>query len=345
MKVAAKRELLRTLRLDAPSANPGVDSRPAGLRLGFVVPLCAASAWLVVQMGLAEVTFEESLQTPAIELSQQEVSTPSAASSVTDETARILLQANGYVTANQSATVSARTTAVVNAVYVEEGDLVGEGELLARLDDRLKRAEYELAVSEHEGSRIRMAEVETELAAANRRMHRVKQLAESNLASVAELDAVTTRVEVLNAQLASLAADVRIAGEQVQLQRVALQDFEIRAPFDGVVTERTAQPGEIVSPVSAGGGFTRTGIATLVNMGSLEIEVDVNESHIGKVTDDQKVEVVLTAYPEVTYAGKVLAIIPRGDRSKGTVKVRVELIDTDDRILPEMGARVDFLGT
>ncbi len=208
---------------------------------------------------------------------------------------------------------------------------------------RQRQSVHELAISKHAGIKIRVAEVETELAAARRREARIRTLADSQLASTAELDEVETRVAMLMARLATIQSDVRIAREQVRVYEIALEDFLIRAPFDGVVTERSAQPGEIVSPMSAGGGFTRTGIATLVDMGSLEIEVEVNETHISKVRSDHKVRVILTAYPDVTYSGKVIAIIPKGDRSKGTVKVRIMLVDGDKHVLPEMGARVDFL--
>ena len=344
MDVAAKRELLSTLQINSTKVGSSAAVGHPQLRMSIVVSLCAACAWLAVETGMADFishTTQVLEAPPSDSVKEREIVRTSLDRNETPS--RVLLQANGYVAAGQSATVSARTTAVVRAVFVEEGEFVQTGALLAQLDDRLKRAEYDLAVSEYRGALIRKAEVKAEISQAKRRVNRVRFLAESDLASRAELDELATQVQLSEARLASLAANERIAEKPVGLQQVALRDFEIRAPFDGVVTERSAQPGEIVSPMSAGGGFTRTGIATIVNMDSLEIEVDVNESHIGKVAHNHRVEVVLTAYPELTYLGQVIAIIPKGDRSKGTVRVRVKLLDGDTRILPEMAARVDFL--
>ena len=353
MNAAQKRELLGTLRLDLPELTQNRAPRRDRYQIAVIVAACAVSAWLATQWDWVNVipeapfleapTLEQTAELEPVAAIQPTLMAPTKTGQKYTTPERILLQANGYVIASQSATVSARTTAVVKAVHVDAGDSVKAGALLAQLDDRLKRAEYELAVSKQEGARILLAKVEAELVAARRRLSRVSALTKSQLASVAEFDEASTRVELLEAQLASLQANVEIAIQQVHVYRVALADFEIRAPFDGVVTERSAQPGEIVSPVSAGGGFTRTGIATLVNMDSLEIEVEVNELYIREVQPRHLVEVVLTAYPDITYSGQVIAIIPRGNRSKGTVKVRIKLKDSDPRVLPEMGARVDFL--
>jgi RND family efflux transporter MFP subunit len=345
MNMTEKRILLRSLRRESNKPiQSGQQRRP--WRVEFIVPICALAAWLFAQLIAPNVEVDFSDRTDNLDTSQvvQATTAPLAGGDLT-ESARVILQANGYIAASRSATVSARTTSVVDAVYVEEGDAVSKGTLLARLDDRVKRAEYEFATYQHAAALARMAEVKTELAASERRRARVSTLADANLVSVSELDDVTTQVEAFKARLATANADVRTAQAQVRVHQTALDNFLIRAPFDGVITQRSAQPGEIVSPISAGGGFTRTGIATLVDLGSLELEVEVNENYIGAVVIDHPVEVTLSAYPDTVYAGKVITIIPRGDRNKGTVKVRVKLTDADSRVLPDMGARVDFLTT
>lgn len=252
------------------------------------------------------------------------------------------LQATGYVVARRAATVSARTTAAVQAVYVDEGSYVRAGAAMAQLDDRVKRAQYELATAQLKAANARVVEVDAQIQATLQKLERLTAMAARRMASQASLDDEAAILKQQQARRATMAQLAESAARHQQVQRLELDDYIIRAPFDGVVTRRTAQQGEIVSPISAGGGFTRTGIATLVDMASLEVEVDITESHISRVAPKQPVRVVLNAYPERAYQGRVIAVIPTADRNKATIRVRIALTDTDSRVLPEMGVRVDF---
>jgi RND family efflux transporter MFP subunit len=173
---------------------------------------------------------------------------------------------------------------------------------------------------------------------------RNESLMQSKLISQAALDTARAEVEALSAQEAAAAAQVAVARSSLQVRAQDLEDLVIRAPFSGVVISKDAQPGEMVSPISAGGGFTRTGIATIVDMDSREIEVDVNESFINRVRDGQKTEATLDAYPDWRIPGHVLSVVPAADRQKATVRVRIAFDQLEPRILPDMGVKVRFLG-
>lgn len=345
MNQQIKRELLNSLQLESRGSPKSSTYKPVGILVAITI--CALGAWVAHSYFFSRPSDSREvvdLATANPEPKPQS-SFPTSSSALITETPKPLrFQATGYTIARQSATVSTRTTAVVKSVYVEEGDTVTSGTVLARLDDRLKLAEYELSVSKHVEAQSVVKGIKAQLAIAQRRLERIESLASQHLATESELDEVTSEVEALAAQLVNAKAHVDTALHQTNVHRVELCDYVIRAPFDGVITERSAQPGEIVSPISTGGGFTRTGIATLVNMASLEIEVDINENQIGRVRAQDSVEVRLTAYPDIMFSGRVTNIIPIGDRRKGTVKVRIKLLEYDDRVLPEMGARVDFYG-
>jgi RND family efflux transporter MFP subunit len=254
-----------------------------------------------------------------------------------------VLDATGYIVARRQATVSSKTTGKVMEVLIEEGLVVEKDQLLARLDDSIPRAQLNLAQSQYESARAGLSELEIQLQQVQLDLERTKGLAERNLASKADLDADQLTVEGLIARLGRARKDIVVAQRTVAVQQQIVEDMQIRAPFAGIVIAKAAQPGEMISPVSAGGGFTRTGICTIVDMESLEVEVDVNESYINRVYSGQPVSVTLNAYPDDQYAAFVIAIIPAADRNKATVRVRVGLIDRNDRILPDMGVRVAFL--
>jgi RND family efflux transporter MFP subunit len=239
------------------------------------------------------------------------------------------LVASGYVVARRQATVAAEVTGRLVEVRVEEGQKVKQGEVLAVLESTLAEADVGSATA-------RAASAAADLAEAKRVLDRTRALAKQGFASNATLTDAQTRYDSALAQKNALASDAERASAQ-------LSRYEIRAPFDGVVVAKSAQPGEIISPMSAGGGFTRTGICTIVDMSSLEIEVDVSEAYIAKVTDGQKVEAVLDAYPDVPFAAHVIATIPAAERSKATVRVRIGFDKLDPRILPEMAINVRFL--
>jgi HlyD family secretion protein len=254
-----------------------------------------------------------------------------------------VLNASGYVTARRRATISSKVTGKVVEVNVEEGMAVREGQVLARLDDSTVRAALNLANAQLEAARQALPEVDARLDEARRVLARRTRLSAEGLATAAEMDQANAEVNSLVARIASLREQVTVAERQVALQQTALDDTVIRAPFSGMAISKDAQPGEMVSPVSAGGGFTRTGICTVVDMRSLEIEVDVNESYINRVTNGQPVTAVLDAYPDWQIPAKVITLVPTADRQKATVLVRIGFGELDPRILPDMGVKVTFL--
>jgi len=254
-----------------------------------------------------------------------------------------VLDASGYVTARRQATVSAKITGKVAEVLIEEGMRVKEGDVLARLDDTEARAQFALAKAQLTAARAQLAEIRVQLVQAERDYARQRGLADRQLISTQALEAALTQRDMFRARLASTEEQVRVAQESVVVAQVQLDNTVVRAPFSGVVVAKAAQPGEMISPISAGGGFTRTGIGTVVDMDSLEIQVDVNEAFINRVKPDQPVEAMLNAYPAWKIPGEVIAIIPTADRSKATVKVRIAIKLRDPRIVPDMGVRVAFL--
>ena len=254
-----------------------------------------------------------------------------------------VLDASGYVVARRLATVSSKVTGKVIAVMIEEGMIVKQGQILARLDDSTGRAQFEVSERQLDAARKDLAEVEVRLADAQRTVDRRRALRVNNLVSQTDLDSAEAEAAALTARLAAFKSQVEVAEGNLNLSRVNLEDLLVRAPFAGVVTSKDAQPGEMVSPVSAGGGFTRTGIATIVDMDSREIEVDVNEAFINRVTSGQRAEAILDAYPDWVIPCHVINIVPTADREKATVRVRIAFDQLDGRILPDMGVKVRFL--
>lgn len=254
-----------------------------------------------------------------------------------------VLDATGYVTARREATVSFKVTGKLADVLTEEGDTVTQDQVLARLDDIDERTQLQLAEARLGAVRAQLGQIEAEDDQAARDLRRQQELNARGLTPQQTLEDARTRVASLAAQLAAQRGQVEVARAELRVAQVNLDNTVIRAPFAGVVVAVSAQPGEIVSPISAGGGFTRTGIATIVDMDSLEIEVDVNEAFINRVRPDQPVAATLDAYPDWRIPARVIAIIPTADRSKATVKVRIALEEKDARIVPDMGARVSFL--
>lgn len=254
-----------------------------------------------------------------------------------------VLSGTGYVTARRRATVSTKITGKLVEVQVEEGMPVKEGQVLAKLDDSQLQASLALAESRVAAARRSVEEAHARLELSELTLDRTRKLTGNGLSDKAELDAALADVEALRARLALEKEQVRVAEREVALRRVELADTIIYAPFDGVVISKDAQAGETVSPVSAGGGFTRTGICTIVDMGSLEIEFDVNERYINRVQPGQPVEAVLDAYPEWRIPARVITAVPAADRQKATVLVRIAFDQLDPRILPDMGIQVSFL--
>lgn len=254
-----------------------------------------------------------------------------------------VLQATGYVTARRQATVSAQITGTLTQVLIEEGERVEAGQVLATLEDTAQKAALAQAQAGLRAAQAQLAQFDAQLLQARRDARRAEELAARQLLPAQSAEAARTQVDTQSAQREAQRRQVEVAEAGVQAAQVQLDYCTVRAPFAGVVTAKAAQVGEIVSPLSAGGGFTRTGVGTIVDMDSLEIEVDVNESYIHRVLAKQPAEAVLDAYPDWKIPAHVIAIIPSADRGKATVKVRVALEQKDPRVLPDMGVRVSFL--
>jgi RND family efflux transporter MFP subunit len=254
-----------------------------------------------------------------------------------------VLNASGYVTARRQATVSSKVTAKVTEVLVEEGMHVREGQVLARLDDSSVSRQLALSQAQATSARRALDETRVRLEEARTTQRRNRELLKQGVSTRAQLDAADAEANSLAARLEAQKQEVEVADRQVNVQRQYLDDTVIRAPFTGVAISKDAQPGEMISPVSAGGGFTRTGICTLVDMASLEIEVDVNEAYINRVKDGQRAVAVLDAYPDWEIPARVITTVPAADRQKATVRVRLAFDQLDPRILPDMGVKVTFL--
>jgi HlyD family secretion protein len=254
-----------------------------------------------------------------------------------------VLNASGYVTARRRATVSSKVTGKVIEVNVEEGMEVREGQVLARLDDSTLQAALRLYRAQLEAAKRQIPEMDVRLEQARVMLRRQERLRQEGLNTPNDIDNARAEVDSLIARIASAQEQVKVAESQIAMQQTAIADTVIRAPFSGVAISKDAQAGEMVSPVSAGGGFTRTGICTIVDMKSLEIEVDVNESYINRVRAGQPVSAVLDAYPEWQIPANVITLVPTADRQKATVLVRIGFQKLDPRILPDMGVKVTFL--
>lgn len=254
-----------------------------------------------------------------------------------------VLDATGYVVARRMATVSAKVTGKVREVMIEEGQRVEAGQIMATLDPIDADAQRALAASQVQAARSQIDSVQAQLVEAEANARRLSDLVQQQLVSKAQYDQAIAQRDTLRAQLATTQRNAQVAGDQLRIARQGVDNTVVRAPFAGVVIAKAAQPGEMISPLSAGGGFTRTGIGTIVDMDSLEVEVEVGEAFIGRVQPKMPVEATLNAYPDWKIPGEVIAIIPAADRGKATVKVRVALKVKDPRIVPDMGVRVAFL--
>ncbi len=308
-------------------ARPAEEARrrtPWLVIVPIILVVIAVAAWALTRKGAKEITTAN-------------------AKAVTSSSRGAVLNASGYVTARRQATVSSKVTGKVVDIYVEEGMQVKQGQELARLDAAyasrglaLAQAEANAAASSLEETRVRIREAQLDY-------ERAEKLARSEISSRADLDRARAQLDATRARLAAQSDQLTTARRNVDVQQQTMEDTIIRAPFDGIVVSKDAQPGEMISPVSAGGGFTRTGICTIVDMASLEIEVDVNEAYINRVHPNQQVEAVLDAYPDWKIPAHVITAVPTADRQKATVKVRIAFDQRDQRILPDMGVKVTFI--
>jgi len=257
---------------------------------------------------------------------------------------KALLNASGYVTPRRRATIAAKITGRVTGVYFDEGTVVKEGQLLATLDDSDVQKALSAAKADKDSTEAAIADLQVQLKNATIELHRADQLQKAGVQTQEQLDTARMNADSLKAKIELAKAQVAASQSRIVEAQQAVDNCTIRAPFAGIVVSKDAQVGEMVSPVSAGGGFTRTGIATIVDMNSNEIEVDVNESYIARVQNGQKVTATLDAYPDWEIPSHVRTIIPTADRQKATVKVRISFDKLDPRILPDMGIKVTFLG-
>ena len=322
-----KKALLGELKIDRRGGAAG--RRP--VKWFVAVAVLAGAGFVVWSFGVPL------MASPAIEVRM--ATARAAASAAAGES---VLDATGYVVARRQATVSSKTTGKVLEVLVEEGMTVREGQILAVLDDAIPRAQLALAEAQTGAAQAALNEIRVDIRQAELDLRRIDDLAERQFASQADRDRNELVLEALRARLARAEREVEVAERSLAVQRGLVKDFEIRAPFGGVVIAKAAQPGEMISPISAGGGFTRTGICTIVDMDSLEVEVDVNEAYINRVYPGQPVTVRLNAYDE-DLAAEVIATIPAADRNKATVRVRIGFAERNARVLPDMGVKVAFL--
>ncbi|WP_417450657.1 efflux RND transporter periplasmic adaptor subunit [Kordiimonas sp.] len=343
-----KSELLGQLKIDRSQPQANKSKSPAVYMLGggVIVALLLGGAYFVFGPGgMGAAPDAPPAPTTEVVSTQQNTATtknqPTTQASV--PVSNSVLNASGYITARRMATVSAEVIGLITDVTVEEGMSVKQGQVLAKLDPTLPQVDLDLAEAQVKVLEARLESTEANLAEAKRVLKRATELKSNDFSTEATVSRAQADVESLTASLASARADIAVATLSVKRQRERLDDHTIRAPFDGVVTVKAAQPGEIVSPSSAGGGFTRTGICTIVDMTSLEIEVDVNESFIGRVFEGQEVSANLDAYPSWDIPASVIAIIPTADRAKATVRVRIGIKISDPRILPDMGVKVAFM--
>jgi len=326
--VATLKEDLASLRIDAHARAGEQRSR------GWVW----IALLLVVAVGAGGWFWSQRLQAAPVKTAAVSVRATGAGQS-----AGTVLNASGYVTARRRATVSSKVTGKVLEVFVEEGKAVRKGQVLARLDDSQIRAALGVAQAQLAASQRGAAEDQARLKQAQLNLDRRARLIKEGVVGRAEVDDAQGDVDSLTARIAMAQQQVQVAEAQVTARQTDLTDMVVRAPFDGIAISKDAQPGEMISPVSAGGGFTRTGICTIVDMTSLEIEVDVSETYINRVHGGQKIEAVLDAYQDWKIPAHVITTIPSADRQKATVKVRIGFDELDPRILPDMGVKVSFL--
>jgi RND family efflux transporter MFP subunit len=338
---ADKAKLLRSLAIDR-STSDVARATPRRWLVWMAVGGGAAAVLVITAVLLLQLPAERLADRTAT--SQQPASATLQASATAAEPRRTGgLAASGYVVARRKATVAAEITGKVVAVMIEEGMVVKEGQELARLDSVLAEKDVALAKSRIESAEAAIAVISADLEDAMRIVARAKTLSQKNVMSEADLTKAEARAGVLSAQLRQYQAQHETARLDAQRNAAVLEKHIIRAPFDGVVVDKSAQPGEMISPLSAGGGFTRTGICTVVDMDSIEIEVDVNEAFIGRVRAGGAVNAVLDAYPDWTIPAYVIAIVPTANREKATVRVRIGFRQKDPRILPDMAVKVTFI--
>lgn len=345
INVNNKSELLQQLKIDRSETE-----KPSGIRFFHLLLIVLVSVVLTalltlkyqgsVKVPISDLPTAQSSPIKPVENLPEKENSHTGISDISNEKDQTILNSSGYITARRMATVSSEVMGLIKEVNVEEGMSVIKDQVLARLDDVLATANLDYANAQIDVLISRKNAIMANVDEAKRNYQRLMQ---NSFSSVASRTNALAQLQSLTENYKSADAEIVLAKIDIRRQKERLADHIIRAPFSGIVTVKNAQPGEIVSPVSAGGSFTRTGICTIVDMSSLEIEVDVNESFIGRVFPGQTVQATLDAYPDWTIPASVIAIIPTADRAKATVQVRIKLKLIDPRILPDMGVKVAFL--
>jgi RND family efflux transporter MFP subunit len=309
------------------------DSHRSGGKTGKVLSYVSAVIGLVII--IAGIAYAFRNQTPVVEVVTAQKPEAGGRSAI--------LNASGYVTPRRRATIAAKITGRVTGVFFDEGTHVKAGQLLATLDDSDVKRALDSAKADRDSSQAAIADFQVQLKFSQIELRRAEQLQQAGVQTQEQLDTASTNVDSLKAKINLAKQQVQGSEMRIREAQQAVDNCTITAPYDGIVVSKDAQVGEMVSPISAGGGFTRTGIATIVDMNSNEIEVDVNESYIARVKDRQKVTAILDAYPDWEIPSHVRTVIPTADRQKATVKVRISFDKLDPRILPDMGIKVTFL--
>jgi len=340
--MSSDKATLDRLRIDRETSSARRRSSSWLLPVIMVIALLAGGGMLWWTRGAANNTATDKTGPPSATSGANPL--PKASEPESRSRGKTVLNASGYVTARRSATVSSKVTGKVREVLVEEGMKVEAGQVLARLDSSNVEASLHLSEAQLARAQKAMEETKPNLEFAQSEFKRFTGLASTRVVSESDLKRSEAEAKGLQARLARQVSEIAVAEREVEQWRQQFEDTIIKAPFSGVVTSKNAQPGEMISPMSVG-GFTRTGICTIVDMTSLEIEVDVNESHINRVQPGGRVEAMLDAYSDWKIPAKVIAIIPTADRQKATVKVRIGFDQLDPRILPEMAVKVAFQGS
>jgi RND family efflux transporter MFP subunit len=309
------------------------DSHRSGGKTGKILSYVSAVIGLVII--IAGIAYAFRNQTPVVEVVTAQKPEAGGRSAI--------LNASGYVTPRRRATIAAKITGRVTGVFFDEGTHVKAGQLLATLDDSDVKKALDSAKADRDSSQAAIADFQVQLKFSQIELRRAEQLQQAGVQTQEQLDTASTNVDSLKAKINLAKQQVQGSEMRIREAQQAVDNCTITAPYDGIVVSKDAQVGEMVSPISAGGGFTRTGIATIVDMNSNEIEVDVNESYIARVKDRQKVTAILDAYPDWEIPSHVRTVIPTADRQKATVKVRISFDKLDPRILPDMGIKVTFL--
>jgi HlyD family secretion protein len=325
---------LSKLRLDR-------DDPPPGVRRAFRRNLMLALGLVLVGLALF-LAFGRGGAVPVRVMVVAPASGPSEGASGPTGTASVT--ANGYVVARTRASVAAKLPGRIAELRVSEGSTLRRGEVIARLENADYQAQAAQADAALSTARAELVEARAERDVLARDARRLSDMRAKSpdLVSEQEYDLAQSRAAQAAARVQASEARIASADANLRFAQANLENTVIRAPFTGTVLRKEAEIGEVVAP-SVGGGLTRGAVVTMADLTTLEVEVDVNEAYIARVRKQGPARITLDAYPDTAFRGEVRQVVPTADRQRATVQVKVSIVDRDPRILPEMGARVDFL--